>query len=336
MTATTTALSRSREACTPALRRAVDRLDPHSRRITAYHLGWTDAAGNEAGGGGGKAVRGALALLSAEAVGAPAQVGLPGAVAVELVHNFSLLHDDVIDGDLQRRHRPTVWAQFGVAGAVLTGDAMLALATEVLLDEGTPEAVRAASLLSVTTRELIHGQFADVAFERRYDVSLAQCLAMAEGKTGALLGTAASIGAVLAGAGEPAVSALARYGRHLGLAFQLVDDLLGIWGDPQTTGKPVLADLRQRKMSLPVTRALSSPGPAARELAAWYATTDDDEQSLRRAADLVEASGARAWAATHVRRQVQCAHQALASQPFADRPSAELADLADHLAGRDA
>jgi geranylgeranyl diphosphate synthase, type I len=198
--------------------------------------------------------------------------------------------------------------------------------------------VAAASLLSTTTRELIRGQFEDVAFERRRDVTLAECLAMAAGKTGALLEASASIGAVLAGAGQPAVGALSQYGRHLGLAFQLVDDLLGIWGDPRTTGKPVLADLRCRKMSLPVTRALHAPGPAAAELAAWYATPGaaDDEAALQRAADLVEATGARAWAAAEVQRQVRCAHQALASQPFAERPRAELADLADHLARRDA
>lgn len=337
MTAATTALARTRDACTPALRRAVARLDPSSRAITAYHLGWTDTDGVAVAGAGGKSVRGALALLSAEAVGAPAEVGLPGAVAVELVHNFSLLHDDLMDGDTERRHRPAVWVRFGVAGAVLAGDAMLALATEVLLDEGTPEAVAAASLLSRTTRELIRGQFEDVAFESRSDVGLGECLAMAAGKTGALIEASASVGAVLAGAAPPAVGALARYGRHLGLAFQLVDDLLGIWGDPATTGKPVLADLRCRKMSLPVTRALAAPGPASAELAAWYAGSGStDEGALRRAADLVEATGARAWAAREARRQVHCAQQALAEQPLAEGPRAELADLADHLAGRDA
>jgi geranylgeranyl diphosphate synthase type I len=309
-----TTLLRTRDAVEPALRTAVDRLDPDSRRLARYHFGWTDQHGCATTASGGKAVRPALALLSAQAVGASWQVGLPGAVAVELVHNFSLLHDDLMDGDVERRHRTTVWALEGAAAAILCGDAMLALASQVLLDVATLDAVEALRLLASSTQELIRGQYDDLAFERRHDVTVDECLTMAAGKTGALLACAASIGAVLAGADRTRVTALATYGQELGLAFQLVDDVLGIWGDPDVTGKPVGADLRARKKSLPVTWATTYGGAAGRELAQWLAQpgpdTDDD---IRAAARFVDAAGGRAWASEEAARRLALGEAALAT-----------------------
>ena len=186
-------LVRARDAVEPALRAAVERLDPESRRLARYHFGWTDVCGHAASNNGGKAVRPALAVLSAQAAGATWAHGVPGAVAVELVHNFSLLHDDLMDGDLERRHRATVWALAGAPAAILCGDALLALATQVLLDVGTLDAVAATRLLAEATQELIRGQHDDLAFEQRKDVSVDDCLAMAAGKTGALLSCSACI-----------------------------------------------------------------------------------------------------------------------------------------------
>ncbi len=338
-TAATTAVPRSaaeilrhsREAVTPALRRAVARLDPDCREQTAWHLGWTGPAS-----GGGKAVRPALALLSARAAGAPAEVGLPGAVAVELVHNFSLVHDDLMDGDTERRHRPTVWARWGAASAILTGDALLALATEVLLESESPCAPAAARRLAVTVRELVRGQVADVAFETRSDVGLDECLAMAAGKTGALLAASAAVGAVLAGAEPDAVRCLDAFGAELGIAFQLVDDLLGIWGDPAVTGKPVLSDLRSRKRSLPVTYAVQHGGAAGRELAAWLADTGEPALAeLRRAAALVEAGDGRRWALAEARRRRDRAEDALAAADLSAGPAAELVALGRYLVDRE-
>src|SRR4051794_16702707 len=234
-----TTLLRAREAFEPALRAAVDRLDPESRRLARYHFGWTDAAGRPTADNGGKAVRPAFALLSAQATRASWQVGVPGAVAVELVHNFSLLHDDLMDGDVQRRHRTTVWALHGAPAAILAGDALLTLATQVLLDVATLDAVAAARLLGDATKELIRGQFDDIAFEARASVGVDECVAMAAGKTGALLACAASIGAVLAGAPQRTVAALSAYGAGLVVAVELVLDLLGVWIDRESTGKPV-------------------------------------------------------------------------------------------------
>ncbi|MFE3634222.1 polyprenyl synthetase family protein [Streptomyces cellostaticus] len=305
-------LKHSRVTITPALRAAVDRLDHRSRHQAAYHLGWSTAGGAPTSADAGKAVRPALALLSAEAVGAPAQVALPGAVAVELVHNFSLVHDDLMDGDEERRHRRTVWKLWGPSSAILTGDAMLALAQEVLLDTGLPTAAPAARLLARTTRHLIRGQVQDLSFEQRSHVTVEECVDMAAGKTGALLSASAAIGAVLAGAAEAAVDALALFGDQVGIAFQLVDDVLGIWGDPAVTGKPVHSDLRSRKKSLPVSHALNQGGPLSGELAAWLtASGEPGTEELRRVAGLIEDAGGRDWALAEAARRTALAEAAL-------------------------
>jgi geranylgeranyl diphosphate synthase type I len=333
------ALSRFPAAVRPALQAAVARLDPVSRAATSYHLGWTEADGAARPGRAGKSVRAALALLSAELAGAPATVGVPGAVAVELVHNFSLLHDDVMDGDAERRHRPTVWSLWGESTAVLVGDALLALATEVLLESPSPTAPAAAAELMSATRALVRGQLADLAFEAQPRVELAECLEMAGAKTGALLATSTAVGARLAGAPAPVLDALWGYGRHLGLAFQLVDDLLGIWGDPAVTGKPVLADLRARKKSLPVTYVLCRGGAAGRALADWYATPPatggDPPEQLRRAAELVAAGGGRDWAAAEAERHLARGEALIAPLPLPEAPLAELRELGRFLTRRE-
>ncbi len=263
----------ARDLVGPAMESAIARLTPDVRVVAAYHLGFADAAGNPTGNGngagkGGKALRPALALLSARAAGAPPERGVTAAVAVELVHNFSLLHDDIMDNDTERRHRPTAWTVFGVGAAILAGDALLALAQDLLLEDGNPQGAWAARCLSAAVQRLIGGQGSDLAFEKRDDVTLAECLDMAGDKTAALMACACSIGAVHLGAPPTLAMGLAGFGAHVGLAFQLTDDLLGIWGAPEVTGKPVRADLRARKKSLPVVAALNSGTPGAAELRA--------------------------------------------------------------------
>jgi geranylgeranyl diphosphate synthase type I len=330
MTTMLESLHHSRDAITPAMRAAIDRLDETTRRQAEYHLGWIDADGNP-DTGGGKAVRPALALLSARAAGGPEEIGLPGAVAVELVHNFSLLHDDFMDRDLERRHRRTVWSLWGSSSAILSGDALLALAQEVLLDSGLSTAVPAALLLAQATRELIRGQVQDLAFERRDDVTLAECLDMAAGKTGALISASAAIGAVLAGAPATTVGALATYGAQVGLAFQLVDDVLGIWGDPAVTGKPVYSDLRAGKKSLPVTHARTQD-PA---LSAVLEAGVEDEATLRAMADAVAAAGGREWALGAAAKRMALAETALAGVDIDPGVRTELVSLAHYIVDRE-
>ena len=189
-----------------------------------------DADGVVFGGSSGKALRSTLAILSAEVVGLDVGEAIPGVVAVELVHNFSILHDDVMDGDRMRRHRPTAWTIFGTGMAVLTGDALLALTGEILSLHPDSNSTRAPDRLNASVTELILGQAEDMSFERRDDVSIEEYLVMSGHKTSALLACSACIGAILGGATPATVEALSSMGHHLGLAFQAVDDLLGIWG----------------------------------------------------------------------------------------------------------
>lgn len=334
-------LERGRTLATPVLRAAVDRLAPPMDTVAAYHFGWIDAQGRPADGDGGKAVRPALALLSAEVTGADPATGVPGAVAVELVHNFSLLHDDLMDGDEQRRHRDTVWKVHGPAQAILVGDALFALAGEVLLELGTVEAGRAARRLATASRALIDGQAQDISYEHRDRVSVAECLEMEGNKTGALLACASSIGAVLGGADDRTADALETYGYHLGLAFQAVDDLLGIWGDPEATGKQTWSDLRQRKKSLPVVAALAADGPAARrlgELLAADARSSDfanfSEEEFAARAALIEEAGGREWTAGEARRQHTIAIEALDEVDMPDPVREQFTALADFVVVR--
>jgi geranylgeranyl diphosphate synthase type I len=330
-------IGRNRDVVRKALHAAVERLDAETRTVVAYHLGWCDEVGNEIAANGGKAIRPGLTLLAAEAAGGGADCAVPGAVAVELVHNFSLVHDDLMDRDATRRHRPTVWALWGDATAVLAGDAMLSLAHEVLLESGSPHAIAAGRVVSAATRELIRGQAADVGFERRNDVTLTECLNMVAGKTASLLGASAAVGGILAGAATPVVEALESYGTNIGIAFQLIDDVLGIWGEQDVTGKPVFSDLRSRKKSLPVTWAVENGGPLGDALAEWLARPGDPtDAELREAADLVDSAGAREWAFAEAQRRMTLAEQALDAAAIGEEYRRELVDLAHFIVERNA
>jgi geranylgeranyl diphosphate synthase type I len=335
-------LERARALVAPGLLAAADRLDPRLRRVVGFHFGWWDAAGQPYGGAGtaacagGKAVRPALAELSARAVGGAPGRGTAAAVAVELIHNFSLLHDDVMDADRTRRHRPTAWAVFGVPAAILAGDTLLAVAADALA-AGYPElAGEGVRLLTGAVVGLLDGQAADVAFERRHDVTLAECLDMVAGKTGALLACSCQLGALAGGADAARAGRLRAFGEHLGLAFQLVDDLLGIWGDPDVTGKPVMNDLRTRKKSLPVVAALCSGTDAGRRLARLYSRHRAlSGRDLRTAADLVEQAGGRAWARRRTEAALDAALACLHAAGPEPAAAARLAAIARLLGDRD-
>jgi geranylgeranyl diphosphate synthase, type I len=327
------ALETARDCFWPAMAAALDRLSPDVREVAAYHLGLTDRDGRPPSGAG-KALRPALALLSARAVGIAPEKAVPAAVAVEFVHNFSLLHDDIMDGDTERRHRPTAWTVYGVGAAILAGDALLALAQDLLL-EGPQSSVRASRCLSAAVQRLIAGQGADLAFERRDDVSVTECLDMAGDKTAALIACAASIGALYVGGPAATAKSLASFGAHAGLAFQLTDDLLGIWGAPEVTGKPVRSDLRARKKSLPVVAAVASGTQAGRDLDVLLAAPAPlTNAELLRAAELVEAAGGRQWAQDKADGALASAVSCLAQAGLPSDVRAEFEAIAEFLSGR--
>ncbi len=291
-------LERTRTAVDPQLRSTVETLPGSMRRVAMYHFGWEHADGSPAAEQAGKAIRPALVLAAARALGAEEAGAVKAAAAVELAHNFTLLHDDIVDEDVTRRHRPTAWTVFGIPDALIAGDAMCALALRMLAEDPHPVSAAASARLAACIIELCAGQQADCAFEGRgpREVSLDECVAMATAKTGALLGCSCALGALYAGAGEEEVAAMDAFGREAGLAFQLIDDLIGIWGDPDRTGKPAGADLVAHKKSLPVVAALASGTPAGEELAELYALPALDAAAVRAAADAVERAGGRDWA----------------------------------------
>lgn len=313
----------AREVVEPRLKHVVDRLAEPTRTIARYHFGWCDPNGTQrTRSPAGKFLRPALSLLSAQAVGA--QQGddavLDAATAVELVHNFTLVHDDIMDGDTTRRHRETAWSLFGTPDALLAGDALLVLAGELLADHTALSGPAFAAL-----REVVNGQTLDTAFEDRAAVSPDEYLTMVAGKTGALLGSSCRLGALAAGGSDRDALALADFGRSLGFAFQLVDDLIGMWGDPHVTGKSVYSDLRRRKKTLPVIHALAQSDRLRR----LYAQTYLADHDLREAVLLIDEHGGRQWTNRQVHHHLDDARAALDALSLDTAVRARLIALVD-------
>jgi len=287
-------MARANERCDLVLRNAVSWLGEPLATMAGYHMGWWDADRGGATGSPGKSLRAALTLASAAACGTDADAA-PAAAAVELMHNFSLIHDDVMDRDATRRGRTTVWALWGESTAIILGDALHALASRVLTQLSDRSlALNAVERLESSCVSLCVGQYLDCDFETRRRVTVDEYLHMAAGKTASLMGCACALGALSAKADPSVVTAMDQFGYQLGLAFQIVDDVIGIWGDPERTGKPVGSDLANRKESLPVVAAHESGLPAAAELAEMYRSSAPMTHSdIARATQLVEAAGGR-------------------------------------------
>lgn len=242
-----------------------------------YHMGWVDEALNPAEISGGKRIRPVLCMLTCAAAGGDWQQAVPAAAAIELLHNFSLIHDDIEDASPTRRGRPTLWKIWGIEQAINSGDAMFAVAHLALnrLHERGVTAERVVTALrrfDETCVALTIGQHHDMAFETQAEVSVDAYLAMIEGKTAVLLSLCAELGALIAGQDEATVAHYATFGRDLGLAFQVKDDILGIWGDEARTGKSAATDIETKKKTLPVLYGLDK-SDALRSL---YAESEGD------------------------------------------------------------
>src|SRR5215213_896 len=239
-------------------------LPPELDGMLRYHLGWVDERFGPVVFAGGKRVRPALVFLACEAAGAPWQAALPSAAAVELVHNFSLVHDDIEDRSPLRRHRPTLWALWGDARAINAGDALFAVAQMAALAQPpcAADGALAARLLSGASAQLCAGQQRDLELVGGPIPSLDDYYAMIGGKTAALLAATAELGALAAGSPPAIRGCYGRFGWEIGLAFQLQDDLLDVWGSSDNLGKATREDLRAGKQSLPIVLARAA-APAA-------------------------------------------------------------------------
>jgi geranylgeranyl diphosphate synthase type I len=329
-------LSMARWLVPPVLSSAIDSLGGQLSQICGYQLGMYDVDGHRTGRVAGKLIRPAFTLLCAQAVGGRPEDALPACAAIELLHNASLIHDDIMDGDEERRHRPTVWAKFGEPMAILAGDALIALGFEAIAGYQHPAAARSTAVLAATLRKLAVGQELDLRFESEATVSVDECLAMMGGKTGVLLGCSCRLGAAYASAPAEWSVRFERFGYHLGIAFQLVDDLLGIWGDPRVTGKPVGSDLHARKKSAPVVAALTTTTTEARRIAERYTNprplTGDEVTEL---ADVIDEAGGRAWTRAEADRQVSLAWDLVDGLDLDQSARSHLASLTTALMERE-
>lgn len=267
--------------------------------MLAYHMGWN---GRRSSVLRGKRVRPLLVLLACSAAGGDWSQALPAASAVELVHNFSLIHDDIEDHSPLRRGRPTVWKKWGIPQAINTGDAMFSLAhLEVIrLSETTSASIglKAVEILQSTCLHLTHGQYLDLSYETRTDLSIEDYWLMVEGKTAALMAACSELGALAAFGSEQVCNTYRNFGRLVGLAFQVQDDLLGIWGNSSVTGKSSQSDLVTGKVTLPVIYGLSTNSEFARRWKQGPIKSDE----LSKIMELLEHAGAKEFAQSQAQR----------------------------------
>lgn len=319
------------------LQKQVSRLDsPRTRafhEMLSYHMGWTgEGAGSEATG---KRIRPLMVLLCTAAAGGDWNTALPAAAAVELVHNFSLVHDDIQDNSDKRRGRPTTWVKWGAPMAINVGDALFVISNQAIIDlkENYPAevVVRAAEILHNTCLELTRGQFLDMSYEERNDLGVDDYWPMVAGKTAALLSACCHIGSLLGGADDAKQEAYRSFGQYLGLAFQVQDDILGIWGNEAVTGKSVASDLVDGKNSLPVLAGLSANGKFAARWRQGPIMVDEVENIAR----LLSSEGGYGTAYEAAKQMTDLALLNLYEADAQGEAGQALSDLADKLLKRD-
>jgi geranylgeranyl diphosphate synthase type I len=297
--------------------------------ILRYHVGLENSTGAPALALG-KLIRPSLVLFTTEEFGGNIEQALPAAIGLELVHNFSLIHDDIQDHDEMRRGRKTVWSLYGIAQAINAGDLMQALAVA----QGARAGKEIVAALVEATVAMIEGQGLDLAFEEE-EIDVASYLDMIDKKTGALIRCAFRMGGLLAGSPIDVVQDLVEMGRDLGRAFQIRDDLLGIWGNGTVTGKPQGSDIRRRKKSLPVSMAFAQACGKDRDfLTEVYSREEVDDEDVERVIALMERANVRQACEEQVSTHLEQARKRLATLPFSERGIEEMNELIDYLVRR--
>jgi len=306
-----------------------------------YHMGWQDKHGHPYYGKSGKFIRPTLCLLSYQAVGGDMPQILPAAAGLELVHEFSLIHDDIEDASYERHHRPTVWKLWGQPQAINAGDCMLTLACLALFklkEKGIADKkiLGSTQMLAETCLELCEGQYLDIAYESRLDVTIEDYLNMIAKKTAILIATSTSLGAYLGTDDEKLVNCLYQFGKGLGMVHQIHDDVLGIWGIKEKTGKSTKSDILQKKKTLPIVYGLqNSKGEAKQKLEEIYSQEHIQDENLFEVVRILEQLGAKDYSQNLAK---QYYHQALAqleATGIAPQNLAPLKEAARFLMERD-
>jgi len=303
-----------------------------------YHLGWVDNEFTPIANNPGKLLRPTLLLLAYEAAGAWGLAtantdylrrALPAAAAIELTHNFTLIHDDIEDGDTERRHRSTLWKLWGIPQAINTGDGLFALARLTLwgvLDEGVAGAIaaRLGAVLDRACLVLSEGQYLDISFEGRQIISVAMYLDMISRKTGALMSSAAEMGALLGTSDQETMHRLRSFGDAMGVAFQVRDDLLGVWASTAELGKTPAGDVYRRKKSLPFLHALehADASDQQRLQQLYQQKAPITATQVNEVLAIFARTHSKAYCQTFLAEQCRLAHAALASVPRTNSPVA--------------
>lgn len=324
-----------------ALRADLSRGDIPVYDMLRYYMGWVDLDGNPCEATQGKALRPTLCLFGCEAVGGSVHSALPAAVALEFIHNFSLVHDDIQDEDETRHHRLSLWAAWDVPRALLAGNVLRVVADralERLLDGGMDceRALDIAGMLTGAYLDMIEGQWLDISYEGRRDIGIEDYMVMISKKTGALIRCSLDMGVAIGTTDEAKIRAFHSFGRSLGYAFQIRDDFLGVWGEEQATGKPVGADVRRKKSSLPIVYTMSrADGADRRELERVYGKDELDDGDVALALDVMERVDARGYAQRLAERHCASALDAVAGVEMADGVRRELEELVRFLLVRE-
>ena len=283
---------------------------------------------------GGKRLRPRLVLLAAEMFGGKEKEVLPAALAIEVFHNFTLLHDDVMDNAAVRRGRPTVHVRWNDNTAILSGDQMVIEAYKLLGNVPADRLPQTLHLFNKMATEICEGQQYDMEFETREQVSIEEYLHMIRLKTSVLLATALQIGAYIAGASEAQQQALYEYGINIGLAFQIQDDILDVYGDPETFGKAIGGDICCNKKTYMLLSALQRADDATRaELERWLQIQDKPDEKIRAVTDIYTRTGAREVCETVMQLHTHEALSRLDTLPQNDATE-QLRKLAEKLAIR--
>ncbi len=305
-----------------------------------YYMGWATPDGTRSDNPEGKRLRPTLCLLACEAVGGDPADALPVAVAIEFVHNFSLIHDDIEDGDRTRHHRPTLWVIWGEPIAIVAGNNLLALgniAAQKLRNVAAETSVAAGHILTERYLSMMEGQYLDIAYEGRTDVTVGEYLAMIERKTGALIKGSVELGALVGsgGSGE-IVDGLRAVGDDLGRIYQIRDDVLGVWGGP-ALGKPIGSDITRKKNSLPVVHVLEHVSDVEqRELQRIYAGDEIGASDVERVLEMMDHLGTQRWCQKQAETRWNRARNRLGSLRLSPDATRDFLELGEYLLVREA
>ena len=328
---------RYQDSIDSALRDRLSVPDPFVYSMLRYAMGWSDTTGSPVTASQGKALRPTLCLLTCEAVCGDFRRAVPPAACLELIHNFSLVHDDIQDRDEYRRHRPTLWKVWGEPKALTAGNVMRIVADatiQVLQTDSVPasDINTVNRILTEASLEMIEGQHLDVAFEGRSDIGMQSYLDMISRKTGALIRTPMHVGATMGTRDSKVIESFRECGRSLGYVFQIRDDVLGIFSEEATTGKPVGADIRRKKNSLPIVHAMAQADRAQkRTLESTYAQETVSDSDVEAVLDIMDGLGTEKFANALAAEHCERALDALADVEIPVNSRADIEELSTFL-----